>query len=76
MNTEKLISRVFQDKWQVEKVVGARPPVKGGSEPIVPFDVIVHDTGNPLIKYSARIYGIDSGYAENWEFVLGIPLSE
>ncbi len=74
MDKENLISTVFQGKWYVENVIDEKSIATGNGGIIVTFKVIVHDISDPLVKYSAKISGIEDDGV--WDFTLGIPLSK
>jgi hypothetical protein len=76
MDSVKLFSKVYEEKWQVEKVVSVKSIPSGNGPIITRINLIVHDIENESNKFKARIQGDDNISFEKWKVTLDIPLNE
>lgn len=76
MDSVKLFSKVYEEKWQVEKVVSVKSIPSGNGPVITRINLIVYDIENESNKFKARIQGDDNIPFEKWKFTLDIPLNE
>jgi hypothetical protein len=73
MDSKKLFSKVFQGKWQVEKVISESTGATGNAGSITTLELVVHDMENPAIKYNARLAGSNDDPLEKRQFILDVP---
>lgn len=76
MDSVKLFSKVYEEKWQVEKVVSVKSIPSGNGPIITRINLIVHDIENGLNKHKARIQGDDDIPFDKWDFTLDSPLKK